>query len=127
MIDGKELNNYTNNLREAYKIYHNALIRYGETLQDKEGEKIRLIRSLKDPEHASLGYMITIGILGTRLDYEVFFAIGKDGIPVKEQPEMAIQELKKLTYSNKDPEIKKLIAMVNDSINFMEEIWKNNK
>jgi hypothetical protein len=68
--------------------------------------------------------MITIGILGTRLDYEIFYPIGKEGIPVKTDSEKAIQKLRELTYSNKDPEISKLKEIVNASISFTEELWK---
>jgi hypothetical protein len=122
MITEKEWNDYTNSLREAYKIYHDALVRYRETHQNIGEEKIRLIGLLEDPRRASLGDMIAIGILGTRGDYENFYTIGIDGTPDRSGSENALQKLKELTYSNEDPEISRIIKIVDDTITLMEKI-----
>jgi len=67
-----KLENYINEVRQAYEVYYNALSMYGEEyieheFRDKDIKEIlkKRIRLLKKTKEASLGYMIPIGLLGT--------------------------------------------------------------
>ncbi|MHC1636464.1 MAG: hypothetical protein ACXQTS_07630 [Candidatus Methanospirareceae archaeon] len=117
MIINKKLENYINRVRRAYEIYYNALLMHGEKYieehinGDEDTKKMlkNLLKLLRKPEEASLGYMITVGLLGTYGEYEWFYWLAKEGGVARERSDRALHELQELIYNNEDPEIKSLI------------------
>lgn len=136
MIIEKELDDYTDRVRQAYAIYYNALISYGKKYVEGKGPILgeqkeasgnlidNLIGILRKPEDASLGYMVALGLLGTYGTYEMFYWLGKDGEYAEKRSERALHELQELTYSNSDHKTRILVQIVGQAAHFVREVEK---
>ena len=74
---------------------------------------------MPSPDKASIAQMIIIGLWGTYWHYEYFCDVKN-----YKETENALEELKNLTYHNKDPVIRPLIDVLDNGAKFADKIGK---